>query len=203
MDPRNLSNQELIQRCLAGDQTAWTEFLRRFERPISMVVIRTLRRRIRPTPVLIQDLVQNTYLKLLDDNCKALRTFKSQHENSIFGYLQVMASNITQDYLRKLDAKKRDSRVEQDIEELPPDLISDSSAVRQAEHRTEIRQVEERLQRLTTGPEQEILWLYNRWGLTAKEISQIFKMNIKTVENMLARILRLLREDFGKGAGSG
>jgi len=202
MDLQNLSNQELIQRCVASDQVVWTEFLRRFERPISMVVIRTLRRRLRPTPTLVEDLVQNTYLKLLDDDCKALRTFKAQHENSIYGYLQVMASNITQDYLRKLDAKKRDSRVEQDIEELPPDLISDSSASREAEHRTEIRQVEERLKRITTGTEQEIFWLYNRWGLTAKEISQIFQMNIKSVENMLARILRLLREDFGKGAGS-
>lgn len=202
MDLQALSNQELIQRCLASDQIVWTEFLRRFERPISMVVIRTLRRRLRPTPTLVEDLVQNTYLKLLDDNCKALRTFKAQHENSIYGYLQVMASNITQDYLRKLDAKKRDSRIEQDIEELPPDLISDSSATRKAEHRTEIRQVEERLKRITTGTEQEIFWLYNRWGLTAKEISQIFQMNIKSVENMLARILRLLREDFGKGAGS-
>ncbi|PYP92760.1 MAG: hypothetical protein DMG65_02935 [Candidatus Angelobacter sp. Gp1-AA117] len=202
MDLQNLSNQQLIQRCLASDQVVWTEFLRRFERPISMVVIRTLRRRLRPTPTLVEDLVQNTYLKLLDDNCKALRIFKAQHENSIYGYLQVMASNITQDYLRKLDAKKRDSRVEQDIEELPPDLISDRSATREAEHRTEIRQVEERLKRITTGTEQEIFWLYNRWGLTAKEISQIFQMNIKSVENMLARILRLLREDFGKGAGS-
>lgn len=202
MDLQALSNQELIHRCLASDQIVWTEFLRRFERPISMVVIRTLRRRLRPTPALVEDLVQNTYLKLLDDNCKALRTFKAQHENSIYGYLQVMASNITQDYLRKLDAKKRDSRVEQDIEELPPDLISDTSASREAEHRTEIRQVEERLKKITTGTEQEIFWLYNRWGLTAKEISQIFQMNIKSVENMLARILRLLREDFGKGAGS-
>ena len=202
MDLQALSNQELIQRCLASDQVVWTEFLRRFERPISMVVIRTLRRRLRPTPTMVEDLVQNTYLKLLDDNCKALRTFKAQHENSIYGYLQVMASNITQDYLRKLDAKKRDSRIEQDIEELPPDLISDSSATREAEHRTEIRQVEERLKKITTGTEQEIFWLYNRWGLTAKEISQIFQMNIKSVENMLARILRLLREDFGKGAGS-
>jgi len=202
MDLQSLSNQELIQRCLASDQVVWTEFLRRFERPISMVVVRTLRRRLRPTPTMVEDLVQNTYLKLLDDNCKALRTFKAQHENSIYGYLQVMASNITQDYLRKLDAKKRDTRIEQDIEELPPDLISDSSATREAEHRTEIRQVEERLKKITTGTEQEIFWLYNRWGLTAKEISQIFQMNIKSVDNMLARILRLLREDFGKGAGS-
>ena len=202
MDLQNLSNQELIQRCISSDQVVWTEFLRRFERPISMVVIRTLRRRVRPTPTLVEDLVQNTYLKLLDDDCKALRIFKAQHENSIYGYLQVMASNVTQDYIRKVDAKKRDSRVEQDIEELPPDLISDSSATKEAEHRTEIRQVEERLKRITTGQEQEIFWLYNRWGLTAKEISQIFQMNIKSVENMLARILRLLREDFSKGAGS-
>ena len=203
MDLENLSNQELIQRCLTTGQAAWTEFLRRFERPVSMVVIKTLRRRIRPTPTLVEDLVQNIYLKLLDDNCKALRTFKAQHENSIYGYLQVMSSNITQDYLRKLDAKKRDSRVEQDIEELPPDLIADSSSARQAEHSTQIKEVEDRIKKITTGTEQEIFWLYNRWGLTAKEISQIFKMNIKTVENMLARILRLLREDFGKGAGSG
>ena len=52
MDLQNLSNQQLIQRCLASDQVVWTEFLRRFERPISMVVIRTLRRRL-PTPTSI------------------------------------------------------------------------------------------------------------------------------------------------------
>jgi RNA polymerase sigma factor (sigma-70 family) len=203
MGHSNLSHQELITRCIAGDEAAWSEFLKRFNKPIAAVLVKTLRRRMQPRPSLVDDLVQNTLLKLLENDCKALKVFKSQHENAIFGYLQVVSSNVAQDYLRRLEAKKRDARAEQELEEVPPDMVADDHGARDAEHRAHINQVEARLKPLASEKEQEIFWLYNRWGLTAREIAQLFQMNIKTVENMLAKLLRLLKEDFGKGTSSG
>jgi RNA polymerase sigma factor (sigma-70 family) len=203
MDLSNLSHQDLITRCIAHDEAAWSEFLKRFNKPISAVLVKTLRRRMQPRPSLVDDLVQNTLLKLLENDCKALKVFKSQHENAIFGYLQVVSSNVAQDYLRRLEAKKRDARTEEELEEVPPDVVADDHSAKDAEHRAHISQVEARLKPLASEKEQEIFWLYNRWGLTAREIAQLFQMNIKSVENMLAKLLRLLKEDFGKGTSSG
>ena len=65
MDCAALSTEELVLKCVeSGDAAAWEEFIRRFQPPIARVVLRVARRWGAFSPQLIDDLVQETYLKL-------------------------------------------------------------------------------------------------------------------------------------------
>jgi len=54
---------------------------------------------------MIEDLVNETYCRLFQNECHVLRAFKSRYENSIFAYLRTIAlsvmSNQMRDYRRK------------------------------------------------------------------------------------------------------
>src|SRR5579862_8303241 len=120
MDPRKLSVKELVQLCLdSQDEAVWTEFVRRFQPLIAGVVNRCVLRKGRSNPTLVDDLVQDTYLKLCANNFKALRNFEFHHDNALFAFLKVIATNVVEDYYRRIKNEKRGGgRQEVDIEEV-------------------------------------------------------------------------------------
>jgi len=91
MDYAALSAERLILACTQTEDTAaWEEFVRRFHRLIATVALR------RREPVgrffaakRVDDLIQETYLKLCAGNFRILRSFKSQHPDAFYGYLKV------------------------------------------------------------------------------------------------------------------
>jgi RNA polymerase sigma factor (sigma-70 family) len=106
----------LLQQCLkvSRDELLWTEFIRRSQPVIAGVVIRTVRHWSRPAPALVDDLVQETYLKLFGNNARALRHFVCHHENALYGFLKVVASNVVQDHFRSIYSQKRGSGREEE-----------------------------------------------------------------------------------------
>ena len=108
MDPLKLSAQELVQLCLeAKDEASWMEFVRRFKPLISGVVVKLMSRRGKINTALLDDLVQDTYLKICAHNFKALREFDFRHENALFGFLKVITANVVEDYYRNINSQKR------------------------------------------------------------------------------------------------
>jgi len=206
MDPRKPSAQELLQLCLeSGDEAAWEEFVRRFEPTISGVVVKSIRRWTIPSPSLVDDLVQETYLKLCAGNFMALRKFVSQHENALFGFLKVVASNVVQDHFRSSYSKKRGSgREEEDFEEVKPSAVPVSAFADHAERAILITEVRQCLERQADEPnfarDCTIFWLYYRQGLTAKAISELpsIGLSVKGVESTLLRLTRILREQLAE-----
>jgi len=147
--------------------------------------------------------VQETYLKLCADNFKALRRFECRHENSLAGFLKVVASNVTQDYLRGYLSQKRGSgKGEDDIEKTIPTADSFASSSESIEHKILLGQIERCLE--TECPEanstrdRKIFWLYYGHGLTAQAISRRsdIGLSIKGVESALFRLTQLLKTKF-------
>src|ERR1700722_8776506 len=103
-----LQAEQLIQVCVDTGQTgAWEEFIRRFNPLIARVALRTARRWGDPPSSVVEDLVQETYLKLCAENCRLLRDFKSTHPEAIYGFLKVVATNVVHDYFKTHFAAKR------------------------------------------------------------------------------------------------
>ncbi len=85
VDYASLSPEELVLACRqTDDAAAWREFVGRFHRLIATVALRVARRWGESSPQLIDDLVQETYLKLCDDNFRMLRKFKSHHPDAFY-----------------------------------------------------------------------------------------------------------------------
>ena len=201
MDPRKLSVKELVQLCLdSQDEAVWTEFVRRFQPLIAGVVNRCVLRKGRSNPTLVDDLVQDTYLKLCANNFKALRNFEFHHDNALFGFLKVIATNVVEDYYRRIKNEKRGGgRQEVDIEEVRNIAPANPRLSQPVEREILVSQINKCLAELAAEPnfvrDYTIFWLYYGHGLTAKAISQLpgIGLSVKGVESTLLRLTRYVR----------
>ena len=112
MNYSSFSSQELLQECVTrADAEAWEEFVCRFQPLIAGVVARTAMRWTEVSPGLVDDLVQETYLKLCTDHFRRLREFENRFEDAIYGFLKAIAYNVTMDYFKVRHATKRGSQL--------------------------------------------------------------------------------------------
>ncbi|HET9283527.1 MAG TPA: sigma-70 family RNA polymerase sigma factor [Candidatus Angelobacter sp.] len=181
------------------DQELWQKFVRRTQPLIANVIINTLRRWREPAPNLVDDLIQETYLKLFANDRKALRGIRNEHENAIFGYFKVAASNTTIDYFRQ--PKNNVPEIELTDPVVPP-LPDGFDRIRFAQLKDKIGEC---LQNFSSR-DQAIFWLYYEQGHTAKEISLLphMELGIKGVESTLQRLVKFIKDRFpGSTDGAG
>lgn len=201
MDPRKLSVKELVSYCLdSQDQDSWNEFVCRFQPLIAGVVTKCAFRSKRPQPDLIDDLVQETFVKIFANNLKALRNFSFKDDHGFFGFLKVVASRVVEDYFRGRDSEKRGGgREAEDIEEGWIPALFRPNSLRPAEMAVLMAQIDRCLMKLASEPnfarDYAIFWLYFRQGLTAKAISELpgINLGVKGVESTLLRLTHYVK----------
>jgi RNA polymerase sigma-70 factor (ECF subfamily) len=211
MEYSSATANELTALCAdAGNEAAWREFVGRFQRSIALTVLRTARGWGEPTTLLVDDLVQETFLRLCVDNCRLLHGFVERHENSMLGYLKAIAANVTHDHFRSEAAQKRGAGLReplgQDLRQAEADLSLREASVhaarraKQFEIEIQIGEVDRLLRSFPADvlPERDrlIFWLYYREGYTAREIGVIpaFGLSVKGVESAIFRTTNLLRQ---------
>jgi RNA polymerase sigma-70 factor, ECF subfamily len=153
------------------------------------------------SPQVVDDLIQETYLKLCAGNFRILRSFKSQHPDAFYGYLKVVTANLVQDHFKAAHSDKRGSgKVEVAVD---PQITSAAVATaKSSERNILLQQVDGLLSRLAVGQHQErdrrVFWLYYRVGLTANAIASLPAIGLSTkgVESTILRLTRLLRQEL-------
>jgi RNA polymerase sigma factor (sigma-70 family) len=200
-DTKKLTALELLQLCLnSDDPDAWNEFVSRFQLIIARVVAKALRRWTTPTPDLVEDLAQDTFVKLFANNCRALREFEFEHENSLFGFLKVVAVRVVHDYVRKEWTDKRGRGFSVVSLDEAISVAGGASPQRVTERRLLIRRINACLAKLSHEPnydrDRTIFWLFYLFGATAKEIAARpeIGLSIKGVESTLFRLIKFLRQ---------
>ena len=190
--------RELLQLCLSTDaEQHWLEFVRRTQPAIASVIINTVRRWKQPAPSLVDDLIQETHVKLFDKDKKALRSIKNEHENTIFGYLKVVASNVVRDHFRKPGNKADEVEVSDAV--LPPGP-DERERLKFIDKKEQVKRI---LATLSSSETYErdvaIFWLYFKQGYSAKEISSMphLGLTVKGVEAVILRLTRYVREKLG------
>jgi RNA polymerase sigma factor (sigma-70 family) len=198
MTQEEISIRDLLHLCLSSDgQEHWREFVRRTQPLIASVVINTVRRWREPASALVDDLIQDTYVKLFGNDRKALRSIKNEYENTIFGYLKVVASNVVRDHFRQPVNKADEIELTDAV--LPPD--PDSEDRREfARKKDTVREILTTLSSSETyARDVAIFWFFYEQGYTAKEISSLpaIALTVKGVEAVLLRLTRYIREKLG------
>ena len=107
MDYKNLAGVDLARLCAEKDAEAWIQFVRRNQRSITLVILRTLREAGGASTLAIDDLVQETDVALCANGCRLLRDFVEGISSSMDALVRVVAANLTHDYLRAQNARKR------------------------------------------------------------------------------------------------
>jgi RNA polymerase sigma-70 factor (ECF subfamily) len=202
MDPRKLTDEELVRLLLATrdeDLCAdlWVEFWRRFQ----PVIARTLRRRLTrytrwANPDWVDDLVQDTFLKICKDDFKALRKFEFQHQDALYGFLKVMADHVADDDNRKKRSDKEGGgQSPENIDDLTQPPSDRFSAAHSMLNNLRMSEIENCLQQRKSEPnfvrDHKTFWLYFRDGFTASEIYELPDIGFKSVKGVESALLRL------------
>jgi RNA polymerase sigma-70 factor (ECF subfamily) len=201
---------ELIRACAqsTGETAAWGEFIRRYNRQIVVVAFRTAQSWGVNSSEIIDDLVQETYLKICADHCKLLRQFVDSHPGSIFGYLKAITASVVHDRCKSLHTIKRGGgRAEEGLEvlevlEIAP--LKGSEPAQALEREILLDQIDTFLQshipKSTRDRDLNIFWLYYRQGLTAQAIASLpaTDLTAKGVESTILRLTRLVRSELLK-----
>lgn len=154
----------------------------------------------------VDDLLQDTYLKLCADKCRVLLDFARRHsDEAVLGYIKTIAINVTHDHFKSLYSQKRGAgETDQFHEEFDPAAHGGSFGGPEAMDREIfLKQVDEQLQACAAGSNQGrdclIFWFYYLQGMSAKAIAALatIKLTAKGVEAVIFRLTRCVREHLG------
>lgn len=187
-----------------NDAEAWEEFVSRFQRPIGLSVIRTARQWSDVPQQVVDDLVQETFLKLCADRCQLVHAFAMQHPDAISGYIKMIASNVVHDHFKSRFSQKRGAgQAQESLAETEPTAGSRTFGSPEAmEQEVLLKQIDQCLGICSLGPDQErdclIFWLYYQQGMSAKAIAALPTVGLtaKGVESAILRLTRLVRQQI-------
>lgn len=175
----------------------------RYHRLIAGVVFRTTQKWGEVTPQTMDDLIQETYLKLCADDYRLLRAYDPKHPDAIYGYLKIITANLVHDRFKALHSEKRGGdNVVEDLATLENRSDSGKGFGSQEAMEREIllREIDGLLNTSASGDtadrDRTIFWLYYRQGFTTKAIASLpaIGLTIKGVESTILRMTRMVRK---------
>jgi len=192
-----LSPAKVIDTCVAsGSERAWLDFVRLFQPLIAAVVTRIMRSYGEFDRTLADDLIQDVYVRLCNENCKALRQFEHRHEDSIFGFVKIVAVSVATDHFRARNRDKRAEDMRTDVKDV--DAIISAPPI-DVHRRLTTDEIFMCLDRITSNPrDRSIFALYYQQGYSAKEIAMIpgIGLSAKGVESTILRLVQAIRREM-------
>ena len=201
----SLSLKDVVSLCAGPcDDQAWQEFVSRVGRPISLAIMRTASLWGEPSRPLVEDLIQVTYLKLWEDDCRLLRDFALQHPEAILGYLKKTAANATHDYFKHgYSQSSGGDKLHVSTSDVDPEAGKEvHGSQEKIAFGVFLNEIDEHLKRCLTGADQGrdrlIFWLYFRQGMSTKEIASLpgIGLSAKGVGSVIERLKHCIREQI-------
>ena len=205
MDPGKRPINELAKVCASSGEVAeWNELLRRCAPVASIAVARTARLWLGSVTLsIIEDIVQEVFLKLCDQERRILRDFEPRAEDSFLGLVRTVSASVANDYFRRQYSTKRGGKVVTvAIEDGPSsEAIAGSSAKDAMQKSVLFSELDRRMRaapRVVSERDRNVFWFYYRQGLTAEEIAALpsIGLSAKGVESALRRITSWLRKEL-------
>jgi len=196
------SLHELIADCLdRGDAELWEELIQRSQPIFSRAAYRVASHWGVSSLQEIDDIVQDTFLKLGSARQDALWRAHLENDAAATRYLSVMAANTARDHFRSRYAEKRgESHRVSDESVLDAIMATPDPGF---EHGILLSQVDSVLE----GGERErtVFWLYYKQGFTAREIAGIpaFGLSTKGVESVIHRLTAAAKRVFSMPSAKG
>jgi RNA polymerase sigma-70 factor (ECF subfamily) len=199
------SVNDLARACSrSADAAEWEQFVRRCTPLASLVALRVSRLWLSaPSPAAVDDIVQEVFLKLCEQERRILVGFEPRGEDSFMGLLSMVAASVANDYFRRVYSAKRGGKVV--INPLGEEDVQTSAAsanpVVQMQRSALLAQLDEKLRsapEIVGERDRAFFWLYYREGFTAEEIAALpgAELTAKGVESALRRIALWLRGEM-------
>ena len=198
---RNRVN-DLAKACACSADAAEWEELVRLCRPLATLVACRISRQwdSGTSSTVVDDIVQEIFVKLCDQKRRILREFEPRGEDSFLGLLRLVSASVANDYFRRSHSAKRGGKVVTMAlaEEGAPGPMASVHPTARLDQEVLLAQLD---QKLRSAPEvicerdRALFWLYYRQGLTAEEIASLSGAGLtpKGVESALRRVAKWLR----------
>jgi RNA polymerase sigma factor (sigma-70 family) len=213
-----LDSLELVSICAHDTQNtaAWTEFVRRFTPKIKMFIVGAWRQsagNAGPSPEFPaaadatqeNDLFQNIIIRLVENDCAALKRFTGTSETDFLAYLAVVARSAVRDFLRRRSAGKRPLSLVRKTQPRPaqcPSPDSDTQVERKILAREVLRLSERALRSISSVDSYARDWLifqlYYYDDLSTFQIAQCKGVDLSKagVEKVLNRMKERVRSSL-------
>jgi len=183
---QELADRELVDRLLRGDGQAADKFVRLHKH----LVMRELRRFRNLSPETRDDLFQEIFAKLFEDECRILGQWKGN--SNFVAYLRRIVSNICIDHLRTLDRAPPTEPIGEDEDELA-DRDGANDPEREAQLNELRKQMRLAIQSLAP-PDQEILTLIVIKELSYGQVAELLGISRNLVGVRLFEAKKRLRK---------
>lgn len=204
MDP---SVNDLAKACAySADAVEWQELVRRCVPLVSLVALRISRMWVTsPSAAAVDDIVQEVFLKLCEQERRILRNFEPRGEDSFLGLIRIVTGSVANDYFRRLNSAKRGGKVLSMplLEEQAQGTANETAPAARMQQSALLTQLDRMLRsapEIVSERDRALFWLYYLQGYTAEEISRISPMQLtsKGVESALRRVTAWLRSEIGR-----
>ena len=210
MDIQRASVNDIAQACArSADAAEWDELMRRCIPLVSLVVLRVARLWMTvSSPALVDDIVQEVFLKLCEQDRRILKEFQPRGEDSFMGLLRIVASSVANDHFRRLHSIKRGGKVV--TGSLSDDSVCDTEVTQRGSQEMQravlLAQLDNRLRSAPQSfgeRDRTIFWLYYEQGFTAEEIARFHDTGLssKGVESALRRVTQWVRAEIVRRPG--
>ncbi|HEX3891351.1 MAG TPA: sigma-70 family RNA polymerase sigma factor [Terracidiphilus sp.] len=197
---------ELARACAqSADAGEWAEFLGRCA-PIAALVAARVARMWQggmASPTAVDDIVQEVFLKLCEQERRILREFRPRGEDSFLALLRVITASVANDYFRRHFSEKRGGKVVTMVLDDEPSAVVPMTTGKgtDAQRAVLFSELDHKLRGApgnTAARDRIIFWLYYLQGLTADEIAALpgSDLSAKGVESALRRITLWLRKQL-------
>jgi RNA polymerase sigma-70 factor (ECF subfamily) len=180
----------LISACVHGDKTAWNRFVEQYSNLVYHSIRKTLSFYRADLPnEQIDDLFQEFFIRILQDDFKKLRQFRGDAGCSLGSWIRLVASRLVIDFLRK-----KTPIGTQITHRIPAaDPAPDELVIRQEEN-----SLLEQTIRTLSPKERIFLDLCFRKGLTAEELAIHLNLSLAAVYTQKSRLLEKMRQSLRK-----
>lgn len=190
---------KLVRFCAHNSDAtpAWDELIRRIQEQLRTWAVQALRmfhqKEIAHFREAVADVVQEVYVRLVQNDCQALQAFKGSTEDEFFGYLKRITHNVALNRARQNAAQKRPRLTHSLDEELenhsdgraahfPPKFVA--QALAEETHIYELQEhINHYLDVVLRGPQKHrdkmLFQLFYYDGLTIEELAKLPGLNLR------------------------
>ncbi|MCX5710442.1 MAG: sigma-70 family RNA polymerase sigma factor [Candidatus Omnitrophica bacterium] len=192
-----MNDLEFVRRCIDGDKQARDEFLSLYSRLIYNYIYHVLKSKgCKSDPGQVDDIFQELFRSLIDDDCKKLKSFKARNNASLASWLRQVTINFVLDHLRttrhmeSLEAEDEQGFALKDV--IPAENVPAADIA----HNKEIyARLKECIDKLSLDDKYFVELHFNR-KLRLDDLMKLFGVSRGAMDMRRQRLLRSLRECF-------